>query len=498
MTETSTPEVVPCPEEISLELGPDGQIVFVSDVHLTGGGPVADFGATTELVELLTELGRHEGEKLLLLGGDIFDLLQAGGTPVEAVDRVLAAEDAQAVAAASVVLGALRDATVVYLVGNHDSALAWHAEARRRVAEAFGVDQFALRARVETQTLGGRTVTVLAEHGHALDVYNRHADPYDPLDTPAGDHVVQEVVNRFDLLAPERPDLALDQIDNVRPSAAVPIWLVSNFFYRFLRRTLRRFALPLAGLFVLLHLPVATLILHDLDRHRRSEEVARLTDRAIIWLFAIVVVDLILFVVLAAFLGRSLRDAAAVYGGTPEDDEVDEARRAAAMGELLTIRDPAASVLLGGHTHRALLVPGGRGRVVADAGCWIQGMVPVRAWLSLPPVFVPAYPCTWLQVLPAVGGVKVSLWERPLAVVRQLSLLERIVMRGRPAPSKPGPAHTVREELALPHPGALRADWTPGAAAASATDDPLGSQRWAGLPTASTGSAGAAPDEPVR
>jgi len=498
VTETSTPEVVPCPEEISLELGPDGQIVFVSDVHLTGGGPVADFGATTELVELLTELGRHEGEKLLLLGGDIFDLLQAGGTPVEAVDRVLAAEDAQAVAAASVVLGALRDATVVYLVGNHDSALAWHAEARQRVAEAFGVDQFALRARVETQTLDGKTVTVLAEHGHALDVYNRHADPYDPLDTPAGDHVVQEVVNRFDLLAPERPDLALDQIDNVRPSAAVPIWLVSNFFYRFLRRTLRRFALPLAGLFVLLHLPVATLILHDLNRHRRSEEVARLTDRAIIWLFAIVVVDLILFVVLAAFLGRSLRDAAAVYGGTPEDDEVDEARRAAAMGELLTIRDPAASVLLGGHTHRALLVPGGRGRVVADAGCWIQGMVPVRAWLSLPPVFVPAYPCTWLQVLPAVGGVKVSLWERPLAVVRQLSLLERIVMRGRPAPSKPGPARTVREELALPHPGALRADWTPGAAAASATDDPLGSQRWAGLPAASAGSAGAAPDEPGR
>ena len=49
-----------------------------------------------------------------------------------------------------------------------------------------------------------------------------------------------------------------------------------------------------------------------------------MTDRAIIWLFAIVLVDLILFVVLAAFLGRSLRDAASVYGGTPEDDEVDQ------------------------------------------------------------------------------------------------------------------------------------------------------------------------------
>jgi UDP-2,3-diacylglucosamine pyrophosphatase LpxH len=497
----STADVVPCPEEIALELDPGGRIVFVSDVHLTGGGPVADFGATDELVELLTELAGHDGDALLLLGGDILDLLQAGGTPVEAVDRVLAAPDAQAVAAAARALAARPGATVVYLVGNHDSALAWDDEARRRVGAAFGIDQFALHARVAVQSLDGDTVTVLAEHGHALDVYNRHADPYDPLDSPAGDHVVQEVVNRFDLLAPDRPDLGLDQIDNVRPSAAVPIWLVSNFFYRFLRRTLRRFALPLAGLFVLLHLPVATLVLHDLRLHRRSEEVARLTDRAIVWLFAIVIVDLVLFVLLATFLGRSLRDAAAIYGGTPDSDEVDRARRAAAMGELLTIRDPGASVLLAGHTHRSLLVPGGRGRVVADAGCWIQGLVPVRAWFSLPPVFVPAYPCTWLQVLPAVGGAQVSLWERPLSVVHRLSLLERLVMRGRPAPTTPKPARKVLEETALPRPGALRPDWTPGAAAAAATDDPLGSQRWAGLPsapTAAAGSGGSAPDEPAR
>jgi UDP-2,3-diacylglucosamine pyrophosphatase LpxH len=499
--EPSTADVVPCPEEIALELDPDGRIVFVSDVHLTGGGPVADFGATDELVELLGDLAGHDGDALLLLGGDILDLLQAGGTAIEAVDRVLAAPDAQGVAAASRALSARPGATVVYLVGNHDSALAWDDEARRKVAAAFGIDRFALHARVAVHTVDGDVVTVLAEHGHALDAYNRHADPYDPLDSPAGDHVVQEVVNRFDLLAPERPDLALDQIDNVRPSAAVPIWLVSNFFYRFLRRTLRRFALPLTGLFVLLHLPVATLVLRDLRLHRRSEEVARLTDRAIVWLFAIVVVDLILFVALAAFLGRSLRDAAAVYGGTPDSDEVDRARRAAAMGELLTVRDPAASVLLAGHTHRSLLVPGGHGRVVADAGCWIQGLVPVRAWFSLPPVFVAAYPCTWLQVLPAVGGVQVSLWERPLAVGHRLSILERLVMRGRPAPHRPQPPREVLEELALPRPGALRPDWTPGAAAAAASDDPLGSQRWSGLPgapTASAGSAGSAPDEPVR
>ena len=263
---------------------------------------------------------------------------------------------------------------------------------------------------------------------------------------------------------------------------------MSNFFYRFLRQMLRRFAMPLFGVFLILHVPVVALVLRDL--HGRSEEVERVADRALVWLVAIVAVDMVLFLILAAFLGRSLRDAAAVYGGTPEDDDVDLANRAAAMGELLTIRDPAASVLLAGHTHRAALVPGGRGRVVADAGCWIQALVPVRTWLALPPVFVPAYPCTWVEVRPAVGGAQVSLWERPLAVVRQLSVLERLAMRDRPAPTRPAPARIVREELAVPEPGALRPDWTPGAAAAAAADDPLGSRRWAGIPTEATGPAG--------
>ena len=311
----------PCPTELELELPADGRLVFVSDVHLTGGGPVADFGAAGEFVELVDGLGRHDGEVLLVLGGDILDLLQAGGPPAEAVDRILGAGDAEAVARALREAAGRPRVRVVYLVGNHDAALAWHGAARRRVAEALGVTAVALRARITVRCQDGEAVTVLAEHGHALDVYNRHTDPFDPLDTPAGDHVVQEVVNRFDSLAPTRPDLALDQIDNVRPSSAVPLWLVSNFFYRFLRRTLRRFALPLFALFLLLHLPAVSLALRDLQG--RTEEVERVVYRGLWWLVVIVAIDLVLLVALSAFLGRSLREAAAVYGGTPDDAESD-------------------------------------------------------------------------------------------------------------------------------------------------------------------------------
>jgi UDP-2,3-diacylglucosamine pyrophosphatase LpxH len=388
---------------------------------------------------------------LLLLGGDVLDLLQAAGPPAEAAERVLAADDARAVGAALRRLAARPGARIVYLVGNHDAALAWDGEARRRIGTEFGVSAFALAARIRVRCGNGEIVTVQAEHGHALDEYNRHTDPFDPLETPAGDHVVQEVVNRFDRLAATRPELALDEIDNVRPSAAVPTWLVSNFFYRFLRRALRRFAGPLITVFVLLHVPVISLVLHDL--HGRSGDVERLASRALLWLVAIVAVDLVLFLVLSAFLGRSLRDAASVYGGSPDDSEEEPADRAGAMGELLALRDPAASVLLTGHTHQDALLPDGHGRVVADAGCWVRALVPVRAWLSLPPVFVRSYPCTWLEVRPSVSGAVVTLWRRPLAVTRSLSLVERLAMRDRPPSRRGGRAELVSTAVASSRPG---------------------------------------------
>ena len=154
MTAGPRTAVDPCPTELELELAADGRLVFVSDVHLTGGGPVADFGAAGELVELVDGLGRHDGEVLLVLGGDILDLLQAGGPPAEAVDRILGAGDAEAVARALREAAGRPRVRVVYLVGNHDAALAWHGAARRRVAEAFGVTAVALRARI---TCGART-----------------------------------------------------------------------------------------------------------------------------------------------------------------------------------------------------------------------------------------------------------------------------------------------------------------------------------------------------
>jgi hypothetical protein len=73
------------------------------------GGPTSDFAATDQLVELVGSLEHHPGPVILVLGGDILDLLQAQGPAhrvsqasltggqlpwAQALDRVLGGPDA--------------------------------------------------------------------------------------------------------------------------------------------------------------------------------------------------------------------------------------------------------------------------------------------------------------------------------------------------------------------------------------------------------------------
>jgi hypothetical protein len=81
--------------------------------------------------------------------------------------------------------------------------------------------------------------------------------------------------------------------------------------------------------------------------------------------------------------------------------------------------------------------------VAADAGCWVRGLVPVRAWLALPPVFVPTYPVNWVDIQATGEGVAVDLWERRLAVTRRMGKIERLVARRPLPPADAAPAQVV-------------------------------------------------------
>jgi hypothetical protein len=434
----SPPVPDPCPLDLELRLEPGGRFVYVSDLHLTDTGPNDDFAATAELCELLDFLRDHPGQVVLALGGDILDLLQVGGSPEERVARVLDGPAAGPIGEALRRLSARPGATVLYLVGNHDSTLAWDAAARKLVTDRFGVTDFALHARVRVERAGGGgEVVVVAEHGDALDRWNRRTDPFDPLDVPVGDHVVTEFVNRLEGASGRYPQLALDQVDNVRPGLLVPWWLVSNFFYKFMGRALRDFALPLVLLTIALNLVVGLLV-GDPGR------VAELGSRAVRWVSTFVLTNLALLALLSTFLGRSFRRAAAAYGLPTPDEAADEAQaRKGDLPELLARRDPTAGVLVTGHTHEPGIIRLPGGQVAADAGCWVRGLVPVRAWLALPPVFVPTYPVNWVDVRARPDGVAVDLWERRLAVTRRLGHIERLVARRPLPPDTAAPAQVV-------------------------------------------------------
>ena len=453
-------EVEPCPAELELELAVGGRLVFISDLHLSGGGPTSDFAATDELVQLVDSLSGHPGPVVLVLGGDILDLLQAqaptpAGTPgpngpaAGPLDRVLDGPDAILLGRVLRRLAGRPDARIEYLVGNHDAALAWDAAARRRVADQFGVRDIVLRLRVRVECGGGEPMWLAAEHGDAFDPYNRRTDPFDPLDSPPGQHVVVEVVNRLESAALAHPELALDQVNNVRPTALVPTWLVASFFYRFLHRALSRFTLPLLAAFLLLHVPVAALILGNLSG--RVAEAGGLCAQAVRWALAVVAVDLVLLGILATFLGRSLQHALAAYG-VPDLDRADQPHAGLLpAGTLPCGQAPPPDVLVAGHTHQARLTRPDTNRVVVDAGCWVQALVPVRAWLGLPPVFVPTYPCTWADATVTKAGIAVSLWERRLPVRCRLTLIERLVTA----------SHLPSVSAAAPHPVASASVMSP-------------------------------------
>src|SRR4029453_19439218 len=121
------------------------------------------------------------------------------------------------------------------------------------------------------------------------------------------------------------------------------------------------------------------------------------------------------------------------------------AARRGDLPELLKQRDPAATVLVTGHTHEPGILHLPSDRVAADAGCWVRGLVPVRAWLALPPVFVPTYPVNWVDVRATGEGVAVDLWERRLAVTRRMGKIERLAARRPlPPPARPPPPGPAR------------------------------------------------------
>jgi UDP-2,3-diacylglucosamine pyrophosphatase LpxH len=171
-------------EEIEIELPRSSRTLVVSDLHLPA---VATPTSTAVADELSGVLAGADGPAAFVIAGDGFEML--AGPPE--VDKILDAHPQLTEVVAA--FAAQEHHHVVVLSGNHDGQLAWDGPSITVLKERLGVHQFALICNLVVSTdHGPQRVRVV--HGNQADPYNAFEDPWSPVDTPFGHHVVRDLL----------------------------------------------------------------------------------------------------------------------------------------------------------------------------------------------------------------------------------------------------------------------------------------------------------------
>jgi calcineurin-like phosphoesterase family protein len=423
----------------------DTLLVFLSDTHI-GGDPGCDiFESPAELAALLDDLAAHGGPVELVLAGDFFDFLAIGPAPA-GTDRAAATIDRpeyRALFAALRRFAAGDGRRVVYLPGNHDAEVWWNPAIRATLRAAGLVDEFALAYAACFESAPGRVI--YCEHGNQFDPANTIADYDDPLDTPLGHHIVADGTRRIVPRGHITRALDLRDVNKVYPLAALPAWIASRFFYDLLGRVVVLLLLPL------LAASVAHAIFFSLPDLAPGWLPARVGVALLeVWYDALIIV--VVFGLFFVAIRRTTRHAVVAMSAPLPGDGGDVWRSAGApaaiRARLEAGRHPPMNrdldggqiaVFVSGHTHAPALSAfrraGGEGGVLANSGCWLRQLRPIPAHFHGPPVFVPRFVLTHVQVALGPAGVVVELREQPKPAPPGLRLAERIAVLGRlPAP----------------------------------------------------------------
>jgi UDP-2,3-diacylglucosamine pyrophosphatase LpxH len=375
-------------------------VLVTSDLHFPGVPSEASQWTEKELSEMF---GAVEGPAMLILAGDVIELW-AGERPSAA--EAMAAHPSFAAAVRA--FGSHPGRRVVCLPGNHDGCLGWDPDAVRVVQQDLGAE-LAFSVDLALTTANGPRI-VHIEHGHRWDPANAFHDPRDPLDTPLGQHVVQEVLP--DLAASAESSL-LQGLDALADPRTFPAFVTSRVFYRRLVKELRWLIVPLlvaAGIHYGIFL---------LDEPAKL----RLTARDfVVFNIALVIVVLVTAAVLMLAGRRTWTSASSGMAHRRGRAQNDNAR--AAAEEMIAIGHVG---LVSGHTHHAELTPLGQG-FYANSGSGTKVVEQCEARLHFPHVFLTRLQLSWVELEAGEDGWRVQLWaaHRPS---QDSAWIERVMAR---------------------------------------------------------------------
>ena len=385
-------------EEVEVHLPKGSRTILVSDLHL----PVVATPTSTAVAdELAGLLGECRGPAAFVVAGDGFEML--AGPPD--IGRILDAHPqfTRAVAA----FAADKDHHVVVLSGNHDGQLAWDGTAVGALRKGLGADHFALACTLVVDTDSGPQ-RVRVVHGNQSDPYNAFEDPWSPVDTPFGHHVVRDLLPEL-----ESRQASGSLLEGVQwLDGDIADFIGSRLFYRKVVGKLWLVAIPFVAILLLrllTFLPgVRPLLHHNAQR----------------WLlgFGLLVAFMVIVAAVAAVatllrVNRALRETAVSARSDPAS------HNAPARAEAARLVAQGYAGLISGHTHEPELSVVGNG-FYANTGSGTSSVVSRKARFRLPHPFVTLHRFSYVEV---VGGsvLGLKLWLREVPV-RSPVLLERL------------------------------------------------------------------------
>jgi UDP-2,3-diacylglucosamine pyrophosphatase LpxH len=390
----STPQI---PDIVTVDVAPGATVLITSDLHFAADRTEASAWAEVEVSKRLENL---EGPAVLILAGDVFELW-AGTDP----DAARAMQSHPLFAKAVRDVAAHPERRVLALPGNHDGKLGWDATAGA-VVQSMGAE---LTFAVDLVFLGpDGPERVHVEHGHRWDPANVFHDPRDPLDSPLGQHIVQELL----------PDLASRDasgvfagVESLEDPRTFPSFVASRVFYRRMLKETRWLLVPLI-LAIGIHYGI-TLLDAPAKLHLRARDFVVL-DVAVVVL-ALVTAMVVIIAGRHAWKSATETGAVAKRGKAQNDNA-----RTAAEGFL----QRGYRGMVSGHTHHPELTNFDDG-FYANSGSGTRVVEQIPAYMDLPHVYEARLQLSWVELRANDKGWTASLvvGGRPIAG----TFLERLV-----------------------------------------------------------------------
>jgi lysylphosphatidylglycerol synthetase-like protein (DUF2156 family)/UDP-2,3-diacylglucosamine pyrophosphatase LpxH len=400
-----TKQQMPPNNLVTIEIDAGERVIVTSDLHL---GPHQSDAAAFASARLADVLNEWAGPGAVVLNGDVIELL---GIEQRQIADTLRQHRR--------LIALLRDFAdgddhrLVYVIGDHDAQLAWDEPLGQRIRDELHCE-FALACDLVFETGAGRR-TVRVEHGQRFDPANAFTNISDPLDTPLGHHIADEIVPALN--AARRPWLA--GMDALADPASLPGFIASRLAYRRVFRPMKWLVLPFL-LALLVRLPVV----HRPPRFVGWSLIASGVGAA----------GLLLLGVALAIAARQVREAISAVHVQTEDDPNAEPRDEARK----LIREGFAGFITG-HTHRPEFAPLGDGFYV-NSGCSARVVRSYEGRSRLPDVFVTHREVCWVEL--EAGATLHARLEHARQDEPGETLLERFAAKIPRTPTEPAEVAT--------------------------------------------------------